>query len=32
MATNPASGVERARAAGDRHALSELSGYLDQLS
>jgi tetratricopeptide (TPR) repeat protein len=25
-------GIERARAAGDRHALSELSGYLDQLS
>jgi len=25
------SGIERARAAGDRHALSELSGYLDQL-
>jgi tetratricopeptide (TPR) repeat protein len=25
-------GIERARTAGDRHALSELSGYLDQLS
>ena len=25
-------GIERARAAGDRHALSELSGYLDQLT
>ena len=25
-------GIERARTAGDRHALSELSGYLDQLT
>ena len=25
-------GIERARASGDRHALSELSGFLDQLT